>query len=129
MFRGCSNLTSLDVSTFNTTNVRDMTEMFNGCGSLTSLNLSSFNTSNVILMGNMFYGCSSLTNLNLSNFDMSIVDDKVGMCSGLSTTSGECTITCPLAVENAIKEQDSYGNYITNLPTSVNFIWVRPSSK
>lgn len=129
MFSGCSGLTSLNVSSFNTSNVRDMSSMFDGCSSLTSLNLSNFNTSNVILMGNMFSGCSGLTSLNLSHFDMGIVAEKENMCRNLSITSGTCTITCPETVENAIKEQDSDGNYITNLPTSVTFTWQRPSSK
>lgn len=131
MFGGCSDLTGLNVSDFNTLNVRDMSNMFAGCSSLTSLNLSNFNTSNVILMGGMFSGCSGLTSLNLSHFDMGIVAEKENMCRDLSITSGACTITCPLAVENAIKEQDSDGNYITNLPlpTAVIFTWQRPSSK
>ena len=129
MFLGCSGLTSLNVSSFNTLNVRDMSNMFKRCSSLTSLNLSSFNTENVILMGGMFSGCSGLTILDLSQFDMGIVSEKGGMCYNLSTTSGTCIITCPEVVENAIKEQDSDGNYITNLPTNVTFTWQRPSSK
>lgn len=127
MFRDCRSLTNINISSFNTTNTRAMTQMFKGCSSLTILDLSSFNTANVILMGNMFSGCSGLTNLNLSQFDMGLVAEKENMCANLSTTSGACTITCPLAVENAIKEQNSDGNYITNLPTSgVTFTWVRP---
>ena len=130
MFHACDGLTSLNVSGFNTSNARDMNGMFEGCSSLTSLDLSSFNTANVILMGSMFSGCSGLTNLNLSQFDMGIVDDKSGMCGDLSTVSGACTIICPQTVEDAIKEEDSDGNYITNLPTSgVTFTWQRPSSK
>ncbi len=39
-------------------------EMFLGCSSLTSLNLSNFNTNNVKEMSKMFSGCSSLTSLN-----------------------------------------------------------------
>ena len=38
--------------------------MFNKCSSLTFLNLSNFNTDNVKDMGNMLYYCSSLTSLN-----------------------------------------------------------------
>ena len=130
MFHACGGLTSLNVSGFNTSNARDMTGMFDECSSLTSLDLSSFNTANVILMGNMFSGCSGLTNLNLSQFDMGLVVEKENMCENLSTTSGACTITCPQTVEDAIKEEDSDGNYITNLPTSgVTFTWQRPSSK
>lgn len=135
MFRDCRSLTSINISSFNTTNTRAMTQMFEGCSSLTSLDLSSFNTANVLLMGNMFSGCSGLTNLNLSQFDMGLVAEKENMCSNLSTTSGTCTITCPLAVENAIKEQNpDYDStnpyspyYISGLPTSgVTFTWVRP---
>ena len=48
-----------------------MTGMFQGCKSLTSINLSSFDTSNVKNMGSMFDKCHSLISLNLSNFDTS----------------------------------------------------------
>lgn len=44
MFDGCSKLTSLDLKTFNTANVTNMSGMFNRCESLTSLDLSMFNT-------------------------------------------------------------------------------------
>ena len=50
MFYGCSGLTSLDVSGFNTDNVTDMGWMFAGCSGLTSLDVSGFNTSNVTNM-------------------------------------------------------------------------------
>ena len=69
MFRGCSGLTSLDLSLFNTSKVFCMNDMFNGCESLTTLDLSSFNTSNVNDMRYMFNGCSNLTSLDLSNFN------------------------------------------------------------
>ena len=37
MFEGCRSLTSLDVSSFDTSNVTDMSEIFKGCSSLTTL--------------------------------------------------------------------------------------------
>ena len=40
--------------------VTDMSGMFAGCGNLTSLDLTSFNVSNVTLMQSMFEGCSNL---------------------------------------------------------------------
>ena len=43
-----------------------MYRMFYYCSSLTSLNLSNFNTNNVKEMSRMFFHCSSLTSLNLS---------------------------------------------------------------
>ena len=47
MFSGCTNLTSLDVSNFDTGKVRKMTAMFSRCEKLESLDVSHFNTSNV----------------------------------------------------------------------------------
>ncbi len=44
-----------------------MSSMFFGCSSLTSLDLSSFNTANVTYMSIMFSGCSNLTNLDFRN--------------------------------------------------------------
>ena len=63
MFYGCSGLTSLNVSNFNTVNVTAMDEMFYGCSGLTSLDVSNFNTSNVTAMYGMFYGCNGLATI------------------------------------------------------------------
>ncbi len=51
-------LKELNLSIFNTTNVKDMGWMFKGCSSLKDLNLNNFNTNNVIYKGNIFDGCS-----------------------------------------------------------------------
>ena len=48
-------------------NIAKTNYMFCGCSSLTNINLSNFNTNNVNDMSYMFSGCSSLTNINLSN--------------------------------------------------------------
>ena len=88
MFSGCSKLTSLDLSNFNTSNVTDMGNMFSGCSGLTSLDLSNFNTSNVTDMRYMFEYCSGLTSLDLSSFNTSNVTDMKYMfygCSALET--------------------------------------------
>ncbi|MBO4822935.1 MAG: BspA family leucine-rich repeat surface protein [Prevotella sp.] len=68
MFRNCSKLTSLNLSTFNTQNVTTMYAMFDGCSKLTSLNVSGWSNTKVTEMALMFDGCSILTSLNLSNF-------------------------------------------------------------
>ena len=88
MFYNCSSLTSLDLSHFNTNNVKYMNSMFYNCFSLISLNLSNFNTRNVKYMNRMFYNCSSLTSLNLSNFNTINVKDMSNMfynCSSLKS--------------------------------------------
>ena len=87
MFRGCSGLTTLDVSGFKTDNVTYMSDMFNGCSGLTSLDVSSFNTANVTYLDGMFYDCSGLTSLDVSGFK---TDNVTGMswlfsgCTGLT---------------------------------------------
>ena len=84
MFYNCSNLTSLDVSNFDTSNVKNMSNMFNGCSNLTSLDLSNFNTSNVTDMNNMFRNCRNLTSLDVSNFDTGNVGSMTSMFYGCS---------------------------------------------
>ena len=69
MFYNCSSLTSLDVTHFNTANVRDMDNMFFSCSSLTSLDVTNFNTVNVTDMSYMFFNCLSLTSLDVTNFN------------------------------------------------------------
>ena len=43
--------------------------MFCKCNNLNYLNLSSFNTQNVTDMSRMFFKCNNINNLNLSSFD------------------------------------------------------------
>ena len=62
-----TSLTTLDLSHFDTSNVTDMSFMFGGMESLTELNLSSFNTSNVTNMSQMFSNSSSLNNITYGN--------------------------------------------------------------
>ena len=54
-----------------------MSEMFYGCSSLQSINLSTFNTTNVETMICMFYGCSSLKkeNVKISNYGKRVLDE------------------------------------------------------
>ena len=65
MFSECSSLNSIDLSSFNTTNVNNMSFMFDGCSSLKSIDLSSFNTTNVNNMKSMFFNCSYLKKENI----------------------------------------------------------------
>ena len=67
MFSNCSNLTSLDVSKFDTSKVTNMSYMFSNCSNLTSLDLSSFNTANVEYMSYMFAYCDSLKTIYVSD--------------------------------------------------------------
>ena len=84
MFSNCSALTSLDVTNFNTANVEKMGYMFSNCSALTSLDVTKFNTENVMYMGDMFSNCSSLTSLDVTNFNTANVKSMSYMFSNCS---------------------------------------------
>ena len=112
MFYDCYSITSLDLSTFNTSSVIDMSYMLFGCFSLISLNLTNFDTSSVTNMRYMFNLYSSeildklldqsyliemplenitemidksyfFNSLDLSNFNTTSVNDMSNMFAGL----------------------------------------------
>lgn len=88
MFAFCQNLSSLDLSNFDTSKVQNMSRMFGQCLSLERLNLSEFNTSGVQYMDYMFFNDSKITELDLSNFDTSKVESMQSMftqCSSLTS--------------------------------------------
>ncbi len=96
MFCNCQNLTSIDLSHFDTSNVitdeqsgttspANMQYMFAGCSSLTSLDLTSFNTSGVTSIDSMFKDCSNLVNIDLSSFNTSKVVDMCYVFEGCSS--------------------------------------------
>lgn len=79
MFANFNQLTELDLSAFDTQNVKWMNQMFLNCNSLKSLDLSSFNTENVTTMLCMFQSCASLRQLDLSGFNTSKVENMAAM--------------------------------------------------
>ena len=88
MFRDCVNITSIDLSEFNTSNVIRMDSMFENCTNLISLNVNNFNTDKVINMQNMFFNCFNLISLDVSNFNIKNIKYINGIfqsCSNLTT--------------------------------------------
>ena len=81
MFCNLNNITKIDLSKFDSSEVTEMIGMFYNCDSLTSLNLDNFKTKSVNNMKRIFEGCNKLTSLNLSNFDTSLVTDMTGLFS------------------------------------------------
>ena len=63
MFDGCSSLTSLDLSSWNTENVTYLGSMFDNCSSLKEINLSGWKVGSVTYMNYMFSNCSSLVTI------------------------------------------------------------------
>lgn len=86
MFMACTNLSTLDLSGFDTSQVTNMSDMFASCWSLKKLDLSNFNTSQVTDMSYMFYSCG-LEKLDISDFDTRNVINMNGMFSGMHLIS------------------------------------------
>ena len=75
MFAYLDNVSTLDLSGLDTSNMTSMSKMFYNSKSLTNIDTSGFDTSKVVNMAKMFDGCTNLENLDLSNFDTSNVTD------------------------------------------------------
>ena len=85
MFKDCTNITSIDFSSFDSLNLKDTSGMFENCVSLKNIIFGDFKTSNIDNMSHMFYNCSSLTSLDLSKFQTSEVADMSYMFTNCST--------------------------------------------
>ena len=96
MFSDCSGLTSIDISSFDTSKLKSAHAMFLGCRGLsgtfgkkgTAIKIGDkFKTTSVTDMSSMFWSCSGLTAIDLTSFDTALVTDMSYMfkgCSGLT---------------------------------------------
>lgn len=83
MFLYCSNLTSVDLSNFDTSKVTDMTYMFYLCNKLGEIKgLGNLNTSNVTSMLGMFSFCYPLETLDIGGFDTGKVTNMMYLFVG-----------------------------------------------
>lgn len=89
MFTYCKSIDLLDLSNLDTSSVTNMDAMFDNCSSLTSLNISGWNTSNVTDMSYMFNICSSLTEIigleNLNTSNITYMEYMFNGCSSLTS--------------------------------------------
>ncbi|MDY4858932.1 MAG: BspA family leucine-rich repeat surface protein [Bacilli bacterium] len=83
MFAYLDNVSSLDLSGLDTSNMTSMSRMFYNSKSLTNIDLSGFDTSKVVTMSYMFDGCTNLENLDVTNFNTSKVTNMYWMFSNL----------------------------------------------
>ena len=87
MFNGFRNLTSMDLSGFDSTNVTNMELLFYDLESIQNIDVSNLYTGNVTNMRGMFFFCQNLQALDVSGFDSSKVNDMSFMfaqCNELS---------------------------------------------
>ena len=83
-FRNCSSLYDLNIEYWDTKEVKNFAGMFTGCRSLMDLRLYFWDTRNVSAMGTMFAGCTNLKTLNLSGWNTQSVNIMSNMFSGCS---------------------------------------------
>ena len=83
MFAYLDNVSTLDLSGLDTSNMTSMSRMFYNSKSLTNIDLSGFDTSKVVTMSYMFDGCTNLENLDVTNFNTSKVTNMYWMFSNL----------------------------------------------
>ena len=91
-FLNLRNVTSLDVSNWDTSNVTDMDHLFQvyprgGPPELEKLDISNWDTGNVVSMSEMFHGQSVLKELDVSNWDISNVVHIRSMFSNVSSVT------------------------------------------
>lgn len=83
MFAYLDNVSTLDLSGLDTSNMTSMSRMFYNSKSLTNIDLSGFDTSKIVTMSYMFDGCTNLENLDVTNFNTSKVTNMYWMFSNL----------------------------------------------
>jgi surface protein len=112
MFENIKTITFIDLSSFDTSEVLDMSYMFYGCHSLTSITLGVFDTRKVQNFASIFYECESLKELDVSKFDTSSANNMGSMFS-------DCFLLTSLDVShfvtNNVEAMNSMFNNCSNL--------------
>lgn len=81
---------TINLSSWNTNNVTEISRMFSRCSSMKSINLSNWNVSKVINGIAVFYQCSSLVDLDITGWNLERAVDIsqfVEGCGNLSNNS------------------------------------------
>lgn len=89
-------LTTLDLSTFDTKNVTNMSSMFAGCSSLKTIYVGSkWSTASVTKSVDMFYNCSALEGEKGTKFDSEKIDATYARADGGTSAPGYFTYKEP----------------------------------
>lgn len=110
MFYYCS-VTNIDLSTFNTANVGNMTEMVSSCSALTSIDLSSFSSNSNLTIEYLFLSCTQLSSIKFNhNFT------PLNTNNALMDTKRGCTVYCNETLKGMLQNNGRGRDvtYITN---------------
>ena len=69
MFEGCTNVTSLDLSSWELNNITSFYNAFKDCKAVTEIKFPKIDTTKVTTFYGCFWGCTNLTRLDLSDWD------------------------------------------------------------
>ena len=82
MFKNLNDILFINLSNYDLSQVKIMTNMFSGCTSLTSIDFGNIITKSLLEMDNMFLDCNSLKYLDLRVFDVSKISNMEGLFKG-----------------------------------------------
>jgi surface protein len=91
-FSGCQNLTNIDVSKFNTSNVTNMSGMFGGCKELKTIYAGDgWNINKIEFSKGMFANCPNLVGGKGTKFSSEVTDKNHAIIDGGKTNPGYLT--------------------------------------
>lgn len=108
MFYNCSGVTSLDLSMFDTSEVKDMTYMFYGCTALTTLDLSSFDMTNVVDYTDMFGSGSHKAGITTLKTPKINPHDDIPLPKKLYSQDGTAYTKLPVTTGTSIELRQSW---------------------
>ena len=117
MFFYCPSLVSINLSSFDTSQVTSMVFMFAECKSLISLDLSNFLTTSVYEYSYMFYNSTKLEYLNLSEFSSIIKGKELSYDDAFSNTP-DYLIYC---INESKPQSDIFLNQLKAKKCSMNY--------
>ena len=68
MFFNCNNITEIDFTNFDSSEITKLSQTFKNCHQLISINLSNWDVSKVTDINGLFHNCYSITSIELPNF-------------------------------------------------------------
>ena len=108
MFMDCTNLRSVNIQ-YNKDNAFKLTngyQMFKGCTNLTDINLTGLISKNCESMEEMFFNCSSIKGIDFAGSDYSGMKTMKDLCRGCSELKSlDLTTNCNVSSTNAINCQ------------------------
>ena len=109
MFADCYQLTSLDLSGFDTHNVTNMSDMFRNCSKLITIFVGdNWKTDNVTSSYRMFYDCNDLIGEKGTSYNSQNTDKKYAIIDGGESAPGYLTKLAPISIAIETAPQKEY---------------------